>query len=119
MLHVMRIAGLSEGSVSCLAQECGNNIHRECFANWAKSKRNSHAPVTCVYCRAVWEADGGKGQHGDAGEGFVNLRQFSEAHANADVSLETLYGDNAVWIRNAGRNRSRAAALYDVSRGAF
>jgi hypothetical protein len=102
-----------------IAQACGNNIHRNCFAAWAKAKMDSHAAITCVYCRAVWDADGGKDQAGDGGEGFVNLRQYSEAHANANVSLETLYGDSAVWIRNAGRNRARAAALYDVSRGVF
>ena len=101
------------------SQACGNNIHRNCFANWAKAKRDSYAAVTCVYCRAVWDADGGKDQTGYGGDAIVNLRQYSEAHANADVSLETLYGESAVWIRNAGRNRARAAALYDVSRGAL
>ena len=33
---------------------CGNNIHKACFDQWAKSKPG---PVKCVYCRTVWQHD--------------------------------------------------------------
>ncbi|OBT53745.1 hypothetical protein VE04_05309 [Pseudogymnoascus sp. 24MN13] len=33
---------------------CGNNIHKTCFDQWAKSKPG---PVKCVYCRTVWKED--------------------------------------------------------------
>ncbi len=110
--------GQQEDVVWCKA--CGNNIHRSCFANWAKSKTAARAPVTCVYCRAVWDMDESKVQDADAAGGqYLNLRHVSEAHADTDLSLDSLYGDTAVLIRNAGRNRGRNAALYGAGRGAF
>jgi hypothetical protein len=33
---------------------CGNNLHKQCFDTWARSKRDSGQEVTCIYCRAVW-----------------------------------------------------------------
>ena len=33
-------------TVFCKAM-CGNNIHKECFNQWARSKRQEHVEVTC------------------------------------------------------------------------
>ena len=33
---------------------CGQNIHRTCFEQWAKSKPG---PVKCVFCRTPWKGD--------------------------------------------------------------
>jgi hypothetical protein len=33
---------------------CGNNIHRACFEQWARSKPGQ---VKCVYCRSPWKGD--------------------------------------------------------------
>ena len=33
---------------------CGNNIHRQCFEQWAASKPGQ---VKCVYCRTPWKGD--------------------------------------------------------------
>jgi len=33
---------------------CGQNIHRHCFEQWAKSKPGT---VKCVYCRTAWKGD--------------------------------------------------------------
>lgn len=33
---------------------CGNNIHKQCFEQWAKSKLGQ---VKCVYCRTPWQPD--------------------------------------------------------------
>ncbi|KAH8602153.1 hypothetical protein B0O99DRAFT_680297 [Bisporella sp. PMI_857] len=33
---------------------CGNNIHRQCFEQWAKSKAGQ---VKCVFCRTPWKGD--------------------------------------------------------------
>jgi len=33
---------------------CGNNIHRQCFEQWAKSKAGQ---VKCVFCRTPWIGD--------------------------------------------------------------
>ena len=112
--------GFSQKEDVVWCKSCGNNIHRSCFANWAKAKTAARAAVTCVYCRAVWDMDKSNAQDADAAGGqYVNLRQFSEAHADTDVSLDSLYGDSAVWIRNAGSNRRSNAALYSVGRGAL
>ena len=77
-------------TIYCQAM-CGNNIHKECFNQWARSKRHEGVQVTCgtpflmivegsyslVYCRSVW-GDGtsnNKGDHDDVSghEGYVNL----------------------------------------------
>ncbi|MCJ1298910.1 hypothetical protein MMC08_001701 [Hypocenomyce scalaris] len=34
---------------------CGNNIHKECFEQWARSQKGKE--VRCVYCRAPWQGD--------------------------------------------------------------
>ena len=34
---------------------CGNNIHKGCFEQWARSQKGRE--VRCVYCRAPWQGD--------------------------------------------------------------
>lgn len=65
---------------------CGNNIHASCCSEWVRTKTKSHAAVTCIYCRAPW-VDGSKpgaaaAAAAGAGSpgGYVNLKQYSEAH---------------------------------------
>lgn len=43
----------SEDVLWCKAA-CGNNIHKRCFEQWAKSKPGQ---VKCVYCRTPWKGD--------------------------------------------------------------
>lgn len=33
---------------------CGNNVHRHCFEQWARSKPGA---AKCVYCRTLWQGD--------------------------------------------------------------
>lgn len=40
-------------------QDCGNNVHVECFKRWTASKKSSGQPVTCVYCRCPWVSETG------------------------------------------------------------
>jgi hypothetical protein len=42
-----------DDTIWCKAS-CGNNVHRECFRQWAASKPGQ---VRCVYCRTPWQAD--------------------------------------------------------------
>lgn len=63
-----------EDIVWCKAA-CGNNVHRLCFEQWAKSKPGE---VKCVFCRTPWEGDEDSikriskgGQLND--EGYVNV----------------------------------------------
>lgn len=44
----------AEAVVYCKAS-CGNNIHKQCFEQWAATK--SGQVVTCPFCRAPWEGD--------------------------------------------------------------
>lgn len=64
-----------EEVVFCKAA-CGNNIHKECFQQWAAIKKGGE--VTCPFCRTPWEGDEetlkkvlNKGKVND--EGYVNV----------------------------------------------
>ncbi len=48
---------------------------------------------------------------------YVNLRNVSHEHQNADTSLHSLYGDTAVWIQahNGRMGRRQAANLWRLS----
>ncbi|KAI1800238.1 hypothetical protein F4811DRAFT_564942 [Daldinia bambusicola] len=47
----------AEDAVYCRAT-CGQNIHAECFAMWATTKRKStRGQVTCPMCRTPWQED--------------------------------------------------------------
>ena len=46
--------GEKEELVWCKAA-CGNNLHKSCFDQWAKSQRGK--TLKCVYCRTPWESD--------------------------------------------------------------
>ena len=54
---------------------------------------------------------------GGSNNEYVNLRDVSQQHRGADTSLESLYGDTAVWIQaNNGRmGRRQAASLWRLS----
>jgi hypothetical protein len=43
-----------DDAVWCRAQ-CGQNMHRGCFAPWRRECLDREATVTCVYCRAPWK----------------------------------------------------------------
>jgi hypothetical protein len=45
--------GIDDDIIWCKGA-CGNNIHRECFEQWAKSKPGE---ARCVYCRTPWKGD--------------------------------------------------------------
>ncbi|KAK2625033.1 hypothetical protein QTJ16_005402 [Diplocarpon rosae] len=67
---------------------CGNNIHRHCFEQWAKSQPGT---PKCVYCRAPWKGDaesikrirkGGKLSQ----EGYVNISSELGLSGERDMS---------------------------------
>ncbi|EPS31146.1 hypothetical protein PDE_06101 [Penicillium oxalicum 114-2] len=37
---------------------CGNNVHKACFEQWARTSRSSQGSVRCIYCRIEWPAPG-------------------------------------------------------------
>ena len=55
---------------------CGNNMHKDCFEQWAKSQAGQ--TVKCVYCRTPWQVDAGDISElmktGSVGaDGYVNV----------------------------------------------
>ena len=52
-----------------------------------------------------------------ADDDYVNLRQYSAAHAGVDTSLDALYGPSAMWIRNRGGARGGAASIWNAALG--
>lgn len=86
---------------------CGNNLHTKCCDQWVRMRHGQHQDVSCVYCRAPW-VDGSKpaaaaGAGPAAPGGYVNLKQYSEAHRTANTSLQALYPDTAQYIERGWR----------------
>ncbi|CZT08740.1 hypothetical protein WAI453_006135 [Rhynchosporium graminicola] len=83
---------------------CGNNIHRHCFEQWAKSKPG---PVKCVYCRTAWKGDDDSikriSKSGKVNaEGYVNVAGELGLSGRRDMSSY-----HQIWVRNEfgdGRN---------------
>jgi len=84
---------------------CGNNIHRHCFEQWARSKPGQ---VKCVYCRTPWKGDEDSikrivkgGQVND--EGYVNVGGELGLSGQRDMSSYHPY-----WV-----SRQRGGRDYD------
>lgn len=88
---------------------CGNNVHRDCFEKWSRSKRSTGGKVTCIYCRADWldiKKNRPNSQNVETDrDGYVNLASYSEGHAHQDTSLESLYPNSWEWIDSHSRRR--------------
>jgi hypothetical protein len=80
----MDLAPSENELVWCKAQ-CGHNLHKSCFDQWAKSQRGQE--VRCVYCRSPWQQEVGDVEEvrkmGEQGEdGYVNVAsQFGMSRA--------------------------------------
>ncbi|KAI9734761.1 MAG: hypothetical protein M1818_006748 [Claussenomyces sp. TS43310] len=70
-----------EDIVWCRAS-CGNNIHRQCFETWARSKPGE---VRCVYCRTPWSRQGSE-------EVLKRARETGEKNADGYVNITTELG---------------------------
>jgi hypothetical protein len=79
---------------------CGQNIHRQCFEQWARSKPG---PVKCVYCRSLWKDDEealkriSKSGNVNA-EGYVNVAGELGLSGRRDMSSY-----HPFWVRRQGR----------------
>lgn len=88
----------AEKVVYCKAA-CGNNIHKTCFDQWARTKPGA---VTCPFCRSPWEADESavqtvaKSETVNA-EGYVNVASQLGLSGRRDYSTYNKY-----WVRNRG-----------------
>lgn len=95
------------GELVVFCKTCGNNVHRDCFERWSRSKRSTGGRVTCIYCRADWDDISSKKSQNSKTDrgGYVNLASYSEGHAHQDTSLESLYPNSWEWIDSHSRRR--------------
>jgi hypothetical protein len=90
---------------------CGNNVHRHCFEQWAKSKPGT---PRCVYCRTAWKGDEdslkriakGAGKLGD--EGYVNVAGELGLSGQRDMSSYHQH-----WVDRQFGGRSYGGYDYD------
>lgn len=97
---------IDEQTVWCRAASgCGNNLHKECFNNWAAS-RSEGWHVTCPYCRATWQADcdlKSAVTTGSVGsEGYLNIADQLGISTKRDHS--TYHG---YWVRAGSAEAAR------------
>ncbi|KAL4068101.1 hypothetical protein J3A83DRAFT_4359910 [Scleroderma citrinum] len=75
-------------------ETCGNAVHKQCFAEWAKSSPHN---LTCVFCRSSWidpsvSKGKGKAYAGNTGararssEGYLNLAAVAGLSGYRDTS---------------------------------
>ena len=92
--------GSSETIVYCKAA-CGNNIHKDCFGQWAATKTGQ--AITCPFCRTPWQGDEvklnevAKGAKKNA-EGYVNVASQLGLSGRRDYSSY-----NSFWVRGRAR----------------
>lgn len=90
----------SETIVYCKAA-CGNNIHKDCFSQWAATKTGQ--TITCPFCRTPWQGDEiqlkevAKGGRKNA-EGYVNVASQLGLSGRRDYSTY-----NSFWVRGQAR----------------
>ncbi|KAI4104095.1 MAG: hypothetical protein LQ339_003948 [Xanthoria mediterranea] len=102
----------TEEIIYCKAA-CGNNIHKDCFDQWARAQPSSSG-VKCVYCRTPWQKDVGDyatlargGKKGE--EGYVNIGEELGLSGVRDVSSY-----HPFWVRKQmGRGGGRWEGDYD------
>lgn len=79
---------------------CGNNIHQNCFEQWAKSQAGKE--IRCVYCRQPWQRDEEslkrvKKDGKTNGEGYVNVAGELGLSGARDYSTY-----HQRWVRSQG-----------------
>ena len=90
----------SETIVYCKAA-CGNNIHKDCFGQWAATKTGQ--AVTCPFCRTPWQGDEDQlKQVAKSGrknaDGYVNVASQLGLSGRRDYSTYNPY-----WVRGQAR----------------
>ncbi|KAL8785350.1 MAG: hypothetical protein Q9213_003415 [Squamulea squamosa] len=86
----MEFSPSTEEIIYCKAA-CGNNIHKDCFEQWARAQTSGAGGVKCVYCRTPWQRDEGDFKHlvkegKKGGEGYVNIGEELGLSGRRDYS---------------------------------
>lgn len=110
-------AGDADEIIWCKAA-CGNNVHKSCFQQWAKSKPGE---VRCVYCRTPWMGETkdiksiarSGGAHVNA-EGYVNVAAELGISGERDTSTYHYHRNwGGSWSGRRGRRRNWIEYDYD------
>lgn len=79
---------------------CGNNIHKDCFEQWAKSQ--SGKVIRCVYCRQQWQGDEDSIKR-IVGSGKVNAEGYVNVAGELGLSGARDYSSyHQPWARRQG-----------------
>ncbi|KAI1794565.1 hypothetical protein LXA43DRAFT_995617 [Ganoderma leucocontextum] len=73
--------GAAENTLA-FCEECGKAVHKECFQKWSTSQTKQGNTVSCVWCRAKWNAPAGAG----AAQARAGGAQFSEGYLNLSAA---------------------------------
>ncbi|KAL9634655.1 MAG: hypothetical protein Q9204_002903 [Flavoplaca sp. TL-2023a] len=106
----MEFDPVAEEIIFCQAG-CGNNIHKQCFEQWAHAQGSGS--VKCVYCRTPWQREVGDyealakgGKEGD--EGYVNIGKELGLSERRDMSSYHQF-----WVRGFMGRRGRRGGWDD------
>eukprot|EP00955_Chlamydomonas_euryale_P071426 361075-Chlamydomonas_euryale.AAC.2 len=98
----------SEPTAAC--GTCRNVVHSGCWDRWAAHKRTSHAPVTCVFCRAPWPEPNAANAAGGIGSGERPLCEGLSA-ASPTLALAAT-GVRGRWHRDRRGRRAVDVVTY-------
>ena len=87
----MEFNATKEEIVYCKAA-CGNNIHKSCQLQWAKS---SSGQVNCVYCRTPWQGDTASATLGSK-VGKINKEGYR--NVGGELGLPSVRGDSVLLL---------------------
>lgn len=90
----------TEDSIVWCRAACGNNLHKDCFEQWARSQAGKE--IRCVYCRTPWKRDEESLERvknaGEVnGEGYVNVAGELGLSGARDYSTYHQH-----WVRRRG-----------------
>ncbi|KAJ5712807.1 hypothetical protein N7493_009275 [Penicillium malachiteum] len=91
---------------------CGNNVHKGCFADWAKTSRDSG--VRCVYCRAPWKCN----ETAEGDYDIETLRNSGWRGQDGYINVGAQFGlperrDYSIYSRSATVRRSRSSGQQE------
>ncbi|KAK5689378.1 hypothetical protein LTR17_026295 [Elasticomyces elasticus] len=93
-----------EAIVYCKAA-CGNNIHADCFKQWAATKTNGSVP--CPFCRTPWQAENGgeAAAKNIAREGPKSAEGYANVASQLGLSGRRDYSSyHSHWVRRQAMN---------------
>jgi hypothetical protein len=118
----------SDNDILWCKEACGNNIHRSCFEQWAKTKSGKNqisstiagldtdiwtGQVKCVYCRTPWKGDEDSVKR-ISKSGMVNAEGYVNVGGELGLSqARDMSSYHPYWVASQRRNRYGDYDDYD------